>query len=253
MSLAYAISDSSTMVRRSMKHMLRNPSTFFAAVVFPVILLLVFTNILGGAFTPGGAYINYITPGMLILAIGYGTSMTAVSVSTDMAQGVINRFRTMAISRASVLTGHVMGSVVRTMLGAAVLIAVSLVSGFDPSASFAGWLAATGMILLLVVAMTWLTAAFGLAAKSPEGASFGAFPLIFLPYTSSAFAPTDTMPGPVRWFAENQPMTPAIETIRGLLVGGPIGSSGLLAILWWTGIGLIGYAWSKRLFARDPR
>jgi ABC-2 type transport system permease protein len=158
----------------------------------------------------------------------------------------------MAISRASVLTGHVMGSVIRTMLGAVIVIAVALLMGFAPAASLTDWLAATGMVMLLVVAMTWLTAAFGLMATSPEGASFAAFPLIFLPYMSSAFAPTATMPGPVRWFADNQPMTPAIETIRGLLVGTPIGDSGAIALLWWVGLGLIGYAWAKRLFARDP-
>jgi ABC-2 type transport system permease protein len=158
----------------------------------------------------------------------------------------------MAISRASVLTGHVIGSLLRTLLGTVIVVAITLLMGFRPTANPLGWIAAAGMVTLLVLAMTWLTAAFGLAAKTPEGASFATFPLFFLPFLSSAFAPTSTMPGPVRWFAENQPMTPAVETIRGLLVGTPIGDSGWIAILWWAGLALVGYASAKRLFARDP-
>jgi ABC-2 type transport system permease protein len=191
-------------------------------------------------------------PGILVLTIGYGSAQAAVSVASDMTQGVINRFRTMAISRASVLTGHVLGSTLRAMVGSVVIVLVALLMGFEPGASLAGWLGAIGMTVLLVVAMTWLSVASGLMAKSPEGAAFGSFPLAFLPYLSSAFAPTGTMPAAVRAFADNQPMTPAVETIRGLLKGTPIGNHGLVALIWWVGLALVGYFWSKKLFARDP-
>ncbi|GAB3889399.1 ABC transporter permease [Kibdelosporangium lantanae] len=247
-----SVLDSTIMLRRDFKHSLRNPGTLFAALFFPVIMLLMFVYVFGGAFSAGGTYLNYVVPGILVLTMGYGTSQTAVAVATDITQGVMNRFRVMAISRAAVLTGQLLGSVIRTIAGAVVVLLVALLMGFEPHAGLGGFLGALGLAVLLVVGMTWLSVAFGLWAKSPNGAAFASFPLVFLPYVSSAFAPPDTMPGPMRAFADAQPMTPMIESIRGLLVGAPVGGHVLAAVVWWVVIGMAAYVWARRLFGRDP-
>jgi ABC-2 type transport system permease protein len=247
-----SVIDSTIMLRRDFKHSLRNPGTLFAALFFPVIMLLMFVYVFGGAFSAGGTYLNYVVPGILVLTMGYSTSQTAVTVATDVTQGVMNRFRTMAISRASVLTGQVLGSVLRTIAGTVAVLLVALLMGFEPHAGLGGWLGALGMSVLLVVGMTWVGVAFGLWVKSPNGAAFAAFPLVFLPYISSAFAPPDTMPAAVRAFAHAQPMTPMIESIRGLMIGTPVGDHVLAAVVWWVVIGVAAYLWARRLFGRDP-
>jgi ABC-2 type transport system permease protein len=170
----------------------------------------------------------------------------------DMTEGIVARFRTMAISRASVLTGHVVGSVIQTLLGMAVVIGVALLIGFRPTAGPVEWIAATGILTLLVLALTWLSVALGLVSKSVEAASNAPMPLILLPFLGSGFVPTESMPVGLRWFAEYQPFTPVIETLRGLLLGTPIGNSAILAIAWCAGITLVGYLWAKKLFNRDP-
>lgn len=250
--LSHAMNDSMLMLGRNFRHATRNPSTLFGALLVPIILMLVFVYVLGGAFSAGGEYVDYIGPGGLVLTMGYGVATTAIGVANDMAEGIIARFRTMAISRAAVLTGHVAGSVIRTVGCVALVTGVLLLMGFRPTAGFGEWLGAAGVVLMMAFATSWLTVAFGLAAKTVEGASFATFPMVFLPFISSAFAPTDTMPAAVRWFTDNQPFTPIIETLRGLLIGTPIGNSGILAIIWCAVMAGGGYLWARALFNRDP-
>ncbi|MCE7004325.1 ABC transporter permease [Kibdelosporangium philippinense] len=244
--------DSTLMLGRNLRHTMRNPTTLFGSLMVPILLLLIFVYIFGGAFSVGVDYIDYIAPGILMLTMGYGVSSTAIGVANDMTAGIIARFRTMAISRTAVLTGHVVGSVIRTVVSVTVVVCVMLLMGFRPNAGFVEWLGAAGLVLLVALAMTWLTVAFGLAAKTPEGASFATFPLVFLPFVSSAFAPTRTMPNGVRWFTDNQPFTPVIETLRGLLTGTPIGNSGVFAVGWCVVMAVGGYFWARALFNRDP-
>lgn len=250
--LSYAVSDSVTMLRRDLRHALRNPNTLVGALVVPILLMLIFVYIFGGAFNVGTRYIDYVVPGIIMMTATYGVSMTAVNVANDMSEGVINRFRTMAISRTSVLTGHVAGSVLRTMLCIGLVLGVALVMGFRPIADFVGWIATIGVIALLVLAITWLSVAFGLAAKTVEAASFATFPLVLLPFVSSAYAPPNTMPSGVRWFTDNQPFTPVIETLRALLTGTPIGNNAIIGVAWCVGLALVGYFWAKKLYNRDP-
>nr|WP_042188959.1 ABC transporter permease [Kibdelosporangium sp. MJ126-NF4]CEL18560.1 ABC transporter, permease protein [Kibdelosporangium sp. MJ126-NF4]CTQ98044.1 ABC transporter, permease protein [Kibdelosporangium sp. MJ126-NF4] len=249
---SHALNDSAIMLGRNLRHTLRNPATLFGALLVPIILILVFVYILGGAFSAGGEYIDYIAPGGIVLTMGYGVASTAIGVANDMVDGIIARFRTMAISRTAVLTGHVVGSVIRTVVCVALVVGVLLLMGFRPNAGFADWLGVAGMVVLMAFAISWLTVAFGLAAKTAEGASFATFPLVFLPFVSSAFAPTGTMPSGVRWFTDNQPFTPIIETLRGLMIGTPIGNSGIIAVVWCVAMALGGYFWARALFKRDP-
>ncbi|GAA3862049.1 ABC transporter permease [Saccharothrix violaceirubra] len=252
MSLATTVSDSATMLRRNLRHTLRNPVTLFGSLAFPIIMLLLFVYVLGGAFEVGGDYLDYVVPGMLVLSMGYGVTYTAISVSGDVLGGIVDRFRTMAVSRAAVLTGHVVGTLLRTAVCTALMVGVTLLMGFRPDATVVEWIAALGVVAMLVFAITWFTVALGLAAGSAEGASFAAFPLTFLPFLSSAFVPPETMPAAVRAFADHQPFTPVIETLRGLLTGTPIGHSAWIAALWCAGIALVGYLWARARFTRDP-
>jgi ABC-2 type transport system permease protein len=197
-------------------------------------------------------YLDYITPGIILIAVAGAAQGVAISVAMDMTEGIINRFRTMAIARVSVLTGHVVGSLIQTMIAIAILIGVALLLGFEPTASPAEWLAATGLLAMISFAVIWLAVALGLVSQNVESASNLPLPLMLLPFLGSGFVPTDTMPAAMRWFAENQPFTPIMETLRGLLTGTPIGDSGALAVAWSVGIGLVGYLWAKRLFNRDP-
>jgi ABC-2 type transport system permease protein len=251
MTLSYAVSDSVTMLRRNFRHMKRNPSTLFGSLIFPIIMLLMFVYVFGGAFSVGTNYVDYVVPGIIIMSVGYSVGQTAVSVSTDMTEGIITRFRTMGISRASVLTGQVLGTVIRTLGCVAVIVCITLIMGFRPTADFAEWIAAVGVVLMITFATSWLTTALGLVAKSVSGASYAAFPVTFLPVISSAFAPARTMPAGIRWFTDYQPFSPVIETLRGLLTGTPIGDSGWLAVGWCVVIALIGYLWARALFNRN--
>jgi ABC-2 type transport system permease protein len=258
--LSYAVSDSATMLRRNLRHMLRYPSMTLILIGMPVIFLLLFVYVFGGTLgaglggTSGGRaeYVNYVTPGIVLITVAGAATGTAVSVAMDMTEGIVARFRTMAISRASVLTGHVVGSLIQTLLGMAVVIGVALLIGFRPTAGPVEWIAATGVLTLFVLALTWLSVALGLVSKSVEAASNAPMPLILLPFLGSGFVPTESMPTWLRWFAEYQPFTPIIETLRGLLLGTPIGNSAILAVAWCAGITLVGYLWAKKLFNRDP-
>lgn len=255
--LSYAASDSLTMLRRNLRHMQRYPVLTAMLIGQPIVFLLLFVYVFGGTLGDGlgGAggraeYIGYVTPAILLITVVSAALGTAISVAMDMTEGIINRFRTMSISRASVLTGHVLGTVIQTFLGLAVVTGVALLVGFEPTAGFVGWLAATGMLLLITVALTWLSVAMGLAAKSVETASNTPMIFMLLPFLGSGFVPTESMPTWLRWFADYQPFTPVIETIRGLLLGTPIGNSAALAIGWCAVMAIGGYAWSKHLFTK---
>src|SRR5690348_4430585 len=244
------MSDATTMLGRNFKHTLRNPVAVFNSVLFPIVLLLMFVYVIGGAFNIGGHYIDYATPGMVVLTICYGLSATALAVNSDMTKGIINRFKVMDISRSAVLSAHVAASMLRTVIAIAVLIGVAFAVGFRPHASFAEWLGVIGFIVLVSFATSWITVALGLAAKTPESAGMAAVPLILLPFLSSAIVPADTMAAGVRQFAEYQPFTPIIETLRGLLTGQPSASTAITAVAWCAGIALVGYLWSLTTFTK---
>jgi ABC-2 type transport system permease protein len=244
------MNDSTTMLRRNFKHTLRNPVAVFNAVLFPIVILLMFVFVIGGAFDIAGNYIDYATPGMIVLAICYGLSATALSVNTDMTKGIINRFKVMDISRSAVLSAHVAATMLRSLIAIAGLVGVAFALGFRPDASFVDWLGVIGFIVLVSFATSWITVALGLAAKTPESAGLATVPLIMLPFLSSAIVPADTMKAGVRQFAEYQPFTPIIETLRGLLAGEPSGSKAIVAIAWCVGIALVGYVWSLSTFKK---
>jgi ABC-2 type transport system permease protein len=258
--MPYTVSDSATMLRRNLRHMLRYPSMTVMLVGLPVIFLLLFVYVFGGTLGAGlggvsggrGAYVNYVAPGIILLTVAAVAQGTAISVAMDMTEGIIARFRTMAISRASVLTGHVLGSMIQAMLSIAVVIGVALLTGFRPTAAPLAWMAAIGVLAMITFALTWLCVALGLAAKTVETASNSPMFLILLPFLGSGFVPTHSMPTGLRWFAEYQPFTPATETLRGLLTGTPIGNHAIITMAWSAGLALLAYLWAKRLFNRHP-
>ena len=257
--LTYALADSATMVRRSLRHILRYPSMTVQLAGLPVVFLLLFVYVFGGTLGNGlgGAaggraeYINYVVPGILLMTIATAITGTAISVAMDMTEGIIARFRTMAIARASVLTGHVVGSMAQTLGSIAIVTGVGLLIGFRPNANPVEWVAAIGVVAMITFALIWLSVALGLKAKNVESASNLPTPVVFLPFLSSGFVPTASMPTGLAWFAEHQPFTPIIETLRGLLTGTPIGNDAWIALAWCAVIGLGGYVWSKRLFDRE--
>ena len=252
-----ALADSVIMLRRNLKHMLRYPSMTLFMVLMPVAFLLLFVYILSGTVGPGAhagraAYATFITPGIIALTMVAASTATAVSVASDMTGGIIARFRTMPIARVSMLTGHVGRGVIQTVLGMVAVTAVALLTGFRATTSAASWLAAAGLLILFAFALTWLSVALGLAAKTVEAASNAPTPLIILPFLGSGFVLTQSMPTAIRWFAEYQPFTPVINTVRGLLIGGPIGNNAVIAIAWSAAIALGSYLWARKLFSRDP-
>ncbi|WP_204039524.1 ABC transporter permease [Acrocarpospora phusangensis] len=238
------------MLRRNFRHTTRNPLALFNGVFMPIFLMFLMVYVLGGAFSVGVNYADYATPGLLLTTICYGVGPTAVAVSSDMATGFINRLRVMHVSRAAVLNAHVIATVLRSLVAIAIVIGVAFLMGFRPSASFAQWLGAIGIIVLTALAIAWLTVASGLAAKTPENAGFAAVPLMLLPFLSSAFVPADKMGPGARQFAEYQPFTSIIEALRGLLTGAPSAGSAVTAIAWCVGLSLIGYLWARRSFTK---
>ncbi len=253
--LAYAVSDSTTMVRRVLRHTRRNPAVLIISVLVPLMMLLLFTYAFGGALNTGGIkYIDYVVPGIIILGVAYSVQATALSVYADVSEGIIDRFRTMSIARSAVLLGHVIGSTLRSLVGLAVVVVLALPLGFHPTASPIEWLAALGVVTLMLVAFAWLGTAFGLAAKTATGVGSLALIVTLLPFLSGAFAPTDTMPGWLQAFTANEPMTQILDVLRGLLIGGPVGSHGWIAVAWCVGVGLVGYVWAQTVFnRRAPR
>lgn len=257
--MTYAIRDSATMLRRQLRHMSRNISLILLLLAVPIIFLLVFVFVLGDTLGNGlgggsggrSAYANYVAPGILLITITGAVQGTAIAVAMDMTEGIIARFRTMAIARVSVLTGHVLGSMLMTLAQLAVVVGVALLVGFRPRASAVEWLATLGLLAVTTFALVWFTVALGLSAKTVEVASNTPMPLMLLPFFGSAFVPTESMPTGLRLFAEHQPFTPIMETLRGLLLGTAIGSSGWVALGWCAVIAAVGYLWSKRLYNRD--
>jgi ABC-2 type transport system permease protein len=251
----YAIQDSATMLRRNLRRTLRYPVGAVVTIGIPLIFLLLFVFVFGstmGAGLGGGRddYLDFIVPGILLLTIAGAAQGVAISVAMDMTEGIIARFRTMSIARVSVLTGHVAGALIQTLIGLAVIIGVALALGFDPNADPLEWLALLGLLILVSLAVIWLSVALGLVTKSVETASNLPMPLILLPFLGSGFVPTDSMPAAMRIFAEYQPFTPIMDTVRGLLMGTPIGNSAVLAVAWSVGGGFASYLWAKRLYNR---
>ncbi|GAA3779554.1 ABC transporter permease [Streptomyces chiangmaiensis] len=261
-SLSLAVRDSSTMLRRNLLHARRYPSLTLNLLLTPVMLLLLFVYIFGDVMSAGigggGAdrseYIAYLVPGILMLTIGGTTIGSAVSVAMDMSEGIIARFRTMAIHRGSVLIGHVVGSVLQCVMSVVLVGVVAVAIGFRATdATVLEWILAIGLLALVSLALTWIAVGMGLSSPNAEAASNNALPLMILPLLSSAFVPVDAMPGWFQPIAEYQPFTPAIETLRGLLLGTEIGNNGWITIVWCLGLAVLGYVWSKSLFHRDPK
>ncbi|MGX1671795.1 ABC transporter permease [Streptomyces sp. NPDC055400] len=256
-SLSLAVRDSSTMLRRNLLHARRYPSMTLNLLLTPVVLLLLFVYIFGDVMSAGisgggadrSAYIAYLVPGILMLTIGGTTIGSAVSVSMDMTEGIIARFRTMSIHRGSVLVGHVVGSVLQCVMSVVVVGAVAVAIGFRATdATALEWILAVGLLALVSLALTWIAVGMGLSSPNAEAASNNAMPLMILPLLSSAFVPVDAMPGWFQPIAEYQPFTPAIETVRGLLLGTEIGNNGWLAVAWCVALAVLGYVWSRSLF-----
>jgi ABC-2 type transport system permease protein len=242
--------DSAIMLRRNFKHILRNPFTIVNGALMPVFIMLMFVYVLGNAFNVGEHYVEYATPGLILLAITYGLSATAVSVNTDMTKGIINRFKVMNVSRGAVLNGHVVATMLSCLIASGVIIGIAFALGFRSAASPLEWLGAIGIILATTFAAAWLTVALGMAAKTPESAGLTVVPLLLLPFLSSAIVPADKMGQGVRQFAEYQPFTPIIESLRGLLTGAPSGGYTAAALAWCVGFALLGYLWAMSTFRK---
>lgn len=239
-----------TMAGRCLRLTRRQLDALLMSLMLPLMLMLVFVYLFGGAIHTGTKYVTYIVPGVLLLCAGFGSATTAVSVSHDMTEGIIDRFRSMDVGGPAILAGHVAASVVRNAASTVIVFGVAFLIGFRPNAGPLGWLAAAGVLLLFILAISWLSAAAGLLAKTPDAANASTFLMMFLPYASSALVPIDTMPPWIHGFAHNQPYTPVIETIRGLLLGKPVGSSPWQALAWFGGILLISITLCGTLFRR---
>ena len=255
--LAYTVSDTKTMLRRNLKHQLRYPSMTVMLVGLPVVMLLLFVYVFGGQLGAGlgvhggrSAYLDYVVPGVLLIAVASAVQGTSIMVAMDMTGGIIDRFRTMAIARASVLTGHVLGSMIQILAGFVILIGVAFALGFRSSAGPIEWLAAIGLLTVFAFALVWLAVALGLAAKSVETASNTPMILFLLVFFGSGFVLTQTMPVGLRQFAEFQPFTSVADSVRGLLSGAPVGNHAIVAIAWSVGIAVAAYLWSVRLYNR---
>jgi ABC-2 type transport system permease protein len=253
MTVTYALVDSRVMITRCIRRSLRNPDAFFTALMLPIILMLLFVYIFGGALRTGVQYVDYVVPGLIVLCAAFGAGTTAVAVATDMTNGIVDRFRSMPISSTSILIGHVTASLARNLIATALVIGVGIGVGWRPTGSPGHWLAAIAMIVLFVLALSWLAAAVGLLVGSVEAATSATFVLMFLPYASTAFVPARTMPTWLRGFATHQPFTPIIETMRGLWMGHtstgtPVSHDAVLAIAYCLIIGVVSAVGASFLF-----
>jgi ABC-2 type transport system permease protein len=245
--------DTAVLLGRTMRHITRSPDTIITVAITPIALMLLFRYVFGGAINTGqgsGQYVNYLLPGILLITIATGISYTALRLFMDMQTGIFERFQSLPIARSSVLWAHVLTTVVSTLISLVIVVLIALPIGFRSAAGAAAWLAVAGIIVLLILALTWLAVIAGLSAKTPDGAGAFSYPLIFLPFISSAFVPTRTMPGPVRAFADNQPMTSIINTIRDLLARQPVSTSIWTALAWCLGILIVGYALAMASYRR---
>jgi ABC-2 type transport system permease protein len=257
---SHVVADANTMLRRNLLHMVRYPGLSVFTILGPVVILLMFVFVFGGTLgaglpgvDPAGgreAYLAYVIPGILVITIAGTGGGTATTVSMDMTEGITARFRTMAISRAAVLAGHVLGNTLQAIIAVALVLGVGVLIGFRPSAGPLEWLAATGLIAFLAFAITWLCVGMGMQAKSVETASNLPLLLVLLPFLGSGFVPTESMPAGLQWFADYQPFTPIVETLRGLLLGTPLGWNAVLAVGWCGVITVIGYVWAMTLYER---
>ncbi|EFM12273.1 ABC-2 type transporter [Paenibacillus curdlanolyticus YK9] len=243
--------DVSVMLGRSMRHIFRSMDTIITVTIMPIAMMLLFVYVLGGAIRTGtDNYVNYLLPGILLMAIASGISYTAFRLFTDVQRGIFERFHTMPISRSALLWGHVLTSLISNALSVVVIILAALIMGFRSSAGVLPWLAVAGILTLFTLALTWIAAIAGLSAKTVDGASAFSYPLIFLPFVSSAFVPTESMPTVVRVFADNQPVTSIVESIRALLSGQPLNHDIWIALAWCLGIMLIGYLFAMRAYKK---
>jgi len=251
----HVLADTGVLTGRSLRHVLRSPDTIITTAITPVALMLLFVYVLGGAIRTGtgGSYIDYMLPGILLITIASGVAYTAYRLFLDLQGGIFERFRSMPVARSSVLWAHVLTSVVANLVSVVIVVGVALVLGFRSGAPVGAWLAVGGILVLFTLALTWLAVVAGLSAKTVDGASAFSYPLIFLPFVSSAFVPTDTMPGPVAWFAENQPVTSVVNTIRALFAQEPVGNDIWVALAWLVGILVVAYAWAIAVYRRRTR
>lgn len=248
---AHALGDTAALTGRSLRHITRSLDTIITTTIMPIAFLLLFTFVFGGAIDTGSVpYVNYLLPGILIITVASGVSYTAFRLFLDLKGGIFERFQSMPIARSSVLWAHVFTSLVANLLSVVVVVLAALVMGFRSSAGVGAWLAVAGILTLFTLALTWLAVIPGLTAKTADGASAFAYPLIFLPFISSAFVPTATMPGPVRAFAENQPVTAIVNAIRDLLAGQPVSSDLWTALAWCVGLLVLAYALAMITYRR---
>lgn len=251
---SHALTDTAVLTGRSLRHVLRSPDTIVTTALMPIAMMLLFVFVFGGAIDTGGAaYVDYLLPGILLVTVASGIAYTAYRLFLDMKGGIIDRFRSMPISSASVLWSHVLTSLVSNAVSLALVVGVALLLGFRSPASPLAWLGVAGILMLFTLALTWIAVIAGLAAKTIDGASAFSYPLIFLPFVSSAFVPTETMPGPVRWFAENQPVTSIVGTIRALLTQQPVGGQIWVALAWCLVILVVAATIAVTLFRRSVR
>ncbi|WP_433662911.1 ABC transporter permease [Nocardia sp. CA-128927] len=251
--LTMACTDSAVMFRRAVRHTLRSRDTLLISMLLPVLIMLLFVYVFGGAIQVDGPYIDYVIPGIILLCTGFGASITATAVATDLRTGAVDRFRTLPIFRQALLAGHVGEGVTRNMIAVAIVLIVGVLLGFRPTAGLFAWLGTFAIIVLFVHAITWIAVALGLLAQNPEAAGGFTYAIMFIPYISSAFVPTASMPSWLRGFAEHQPATPVIDTLRALLNGSDSGNSAALAVVWSVGLAVLGYACAAALFARRSR
>jgi ABC-2 type transport system permease protein len=251
---SYFLTDTAALTGRTLRHVTRSIDTIITTAVVPIAMMLLFVYVFGGAIDTGSVdYVDYMLPGILLITVASGISYTAFRLFTDMQEGIFERFQSMPVARSGLLWAHVVTTLVATMISLAVVIAVAFAMGFRTGAGPLAWLAVAGILMLFTVALTWLAVIPGLSATTIEGASAFSYPLIFLPFLSSAFVPTDTMPGPVRWFAENQPVTSIIDTIRNLFAEQPVESDVWVALGWCVGLLVVSYTLAMTTYRRKTR
>jgi ABC-2 type transport system permease protein len=242
--------DTVVLLKRSLRHILRSPDTIITTAVTPIALLLLFVYVFGGTFHAGGSYVDYLLPGILLITVASGIAYTAFRLFTDVSNGIFERFQSMPIARSAVLWGHVLTSVVANLVSLALVVIVAVAMGFRSGAGLLAWLGVVGILVLFTLALTWLAVIPGLTAKSADGVSGFSYPLIFLPFISSAFVPTAGMPGPVSAFAEHQPVTSIVDTIRNLYAGLPVGNDLWIALGWCVGLLIVAYALAMSTYRR---
>ena len=243
--------DTSALLGRSLRHILRSPDTIITTAITPIAMLLMFVYVFGGAIdTGGGKYVNYLLPGILLITVASGVAYTALRLYTDVSSGIFERFQSMPIARSAVLWGHVLTSLIANLISFVLVVLVALAIGFRSGAGVVAWLGVLGIIVLFTLAVTWLAVSAGLAAKSPDGAGGFAYPLLFLPFVSSAFVPTATMPGPVRWFATYQPVTSIVDSIRALFTQQPVGGALWVALAWCVGLLVVASVVSMAIYRK---